>query len=33
MGRKFEIVGADLAVLRYIEEEDPHLPPGFRYIQ
>jgi hypothetical protein len=30
MSRKFEIVGADLAVLRYIEEEGPHLPHGFR---
>ena len=32
MRRKFEIVGADLAVLKYIQEEGPHLPQGFRYI-
>ncbi len=32
MHRKFEIIGADLAVLKYIQEEGPHLPQGFRYI-
>ncbi|XP_023344770.1 EF-hand domain-containing protein 1 [Eurytemora carolleeae] len=29
-GRKFLIQGADKAVLKYIQEEDTFLPPGFR---